>query len=348
MTMRLKQLFIFVLVTLAVASCYNRSTPAGSEQTGTADSTQVDSVLAELNRKILEDPANYIHYLNRAQYYGNKELYDQAFADIQRALAADSTRDDVYLYKGELHWFRQNVAGAYEEYKNCLKHNDKNTDCLLKKASIDIVLKNYDIAIKHINDALRQNEYLPYAYYLKGRLYRATGDTTNAFSSYQTAIERDPKYYDAYVEVGLLMAQQKHDLALEYYNQAIALKPQSIEAMYNKAMFLQETGFRDVTRYRNAFRIYDEILKLDPNWAAAHFNKGFIYLEYMQQYDSASVEFTNAITLLPEYTSAWYNRGLSYESLGKDKQAEADYRKALELKPDYTEAARALSRVLKE
>jgi tetratricopeptide (TPR) repeat protein len=279
---------VFVLM-LALAACYQKPKTTQTNPTENTGTPAVDSSLTALNQRILDDPGNYIHYLNRAKYYGEKENYELAFLDISRALEIDSTKDDVYLYKGELHWFRQEVNSAYDEYKKCLGFNDKNTDCLLKKAAIDIVLKNYETAVGHINTALKENELLPYAYYLKGRMYRQVGDTTLAFSSYQTAIEIDPNYYDAYIELGLTYAARKHPLALEYYNQAIAIKPQSIEALYNKAIFLQETGHLDGKRYRQAFGCYDEILKIDNSWAAAHFNKGYVYLEYLQQYDSAAL-----------------------------------------------------------
>jgi tetratricopeptide (TPR) repeat protein len=110
-------------------------------------------------------------------------------------------------------------------------------------------------------------------------------------------------------------------------------------------MYLQETGFRKKERYQEAFKCYDEILKIDPKFVAAHFNKGFVFLEYLQQYDSAAHYFSNALTIFPGYYQAYYNRGLCNESMNKKAEAEADYRRALSIQPDYTEAAVALNRI---
>jgi len=207
-------------------------------------------------------------------------------------------------------------------------------------------LGNYDVAREQINAALKQNEYNPYAYYMRGRLYKTLGDTSLAASSYKTAIEVDPDYYDAYVEVGLLYAAQKNELAKEYYNSAIAIRPRNIEVWYNKAMYLQETGFRKKDKYAEAFACYDTILKIDGNFVAADFNKGFIWLEYLQNYDSAAYYFTRAVNTYPQYFQAYFNRGLCNESLNKKKEAESDYRQALALSPGYDEAAKALNRLL--
>ncbi|MBX7051931.1 MAG: tetratricopeptide repeat protein [Flavobacteriales bacterium] len=349
----MKSHWLFFLVFLTIISftaCHNNggnpSDAGGNGGNGTNNQTETpDSVLEELNRLIAQDPNNYLNYLNRAKYFGDHDKFTAAMDDIRRAIAIDSTKADIYLYKGILLFDHEKVSEAYEEYKNCLRFDAQNTDCMLKKAGIDIVLGNYDVSRELINEALKINEYNAYAYYLRGRLYKTIGDTGLAASSYKTAIEVDPDYYDAYIEVGLLYAAQKNDLANEYYSSAIQIKPRSIEAWYNRAMFLQENGIKKKNRYKDALTCYDSILRIDPKFVAAEFNKGYVWLEYLANYDSSAFYFSRAIASYPQYYQAYYNRGLSFESLGKKKEAEQDYRAALSIKPDYSEAAIALNRV---
>jgi len=322
-----------------------RNTEAHALDAQSDSLAQLDSVLRALNQRIIDSPNDYNAYLDRARYWGDRDMFPNAYTDILRAIGIDSTKADIYLLRGELHFNQEKVKEAYDDYTICLRYDSLNVKGLLKKTGIDIVLGNYDVARVQLNSAIKVNEYEPEAYYLRGRLYKTMGDTNLASSSYKTAIEVDPNYYDAYIEVGLLYANQKSDLAKEYYTSAISIRPRSIEAWYNKAMFLQETGFRKKERYQEAFTCYDEILKIDPKFVAAHFNKGFVFLEYLQQYDSAATYFTNAVSIFPGYFQAYYNRGLCNESLNKRNDAEADYRQALALKPDYTEAAIALSRI---
>jgi tetratricopeptide (TPR) repeat protein len=338
---------IFSLALMAMACGPKNSSANGSEQGENASAT-ADSALMALNKRIADDPENFQNYLDRAKYYGSKQQYALALKDLDRALLADSTKGSIYLYKGEVMFLQENVKGAYDQYANCLRFEANNTECLLHKAELDIILKNYDVAMTHINDALKQDDHLAKAYYLKGRLYTATGDTTLSASSYQTAIEVDPDYYDAYIEVGLLYAAKKHKLAEEYYNSALQVKPKSVEAWYNKAMFFQESGYLDPTRYTKAFACYDTILKIDPKFSAAQFNKGYINLVYLKKYEEAIKDFTNATAIFPQYFQAYYNRGLAEEKLGHKKEAETDYRMSLAIQPNYDDAAKALSRVLGE
>lgn len=337
---------IFIIAIASFWSC-NENNATAEQSIPAAPELKFDSTLFQLNSKIEADPSNFKNYLDRAEYFAEIANYVDALKDIERAIAIDSTQGEIFLKKGNIHAKMLDEKTAYKDYTQCILLDSKNTDCILKKAYLDIVLKNYPLALSLINDALRINETLPYAYYLKGKLYKETGDTTLACSSYQTAIEVDPGYYEAYIEAGLLFHGRKHELAKEYYRSAIEVRPTSVEPWYNLAMYLQETGYKKNANYKEAFACYDSILKIDPKFAAAPFNKGYIYLEYLQQYDSAAVYFSKAIELYPKYFQAYYNRGLSNESMEKRSEAESDYRMALNIKPDYTEAARSLDRLLK-
>ena len=347
--MRILSILISFCSLLSMHSCdgmQQQSKSNTSELEAQADSiAQLDSLLRTINQRIIDNPNDYTAYLERARYWGDRAMFPNAYTDILRAIGIDSTKSDIYLLRGELYFKQEKVKEAYDDYSTCLRFDSLSVQGLLKKTGIDIVLGNHDVARRQLNTALRVNEFEPEAYYLRGRLYKTMGDTDVSASSYKTAIEVDPDYYDAYIEVGLLYAAKKSDLAKEYYTSAIGIRPRSVEAWYNKAMYLQETGFRKKERYKEAFTCYDEILKIDPTFVAAHFNKGFVFLEYMQQYDSASHYFSNAVNIFPGYFQAYYNRGLCNESLNKRAEAEADYRKALAIQPDYTEAAIALSRI---
>jgi tetratricopeptide (TPR) repeat protein len=341
---------IIVIAMMGISSC-NQGTAIDSNGKNTAadngNETGIDSPLAAINQRIKTNPNSHEGYLERAKYYGEKKQYGLAYEDIRRALDVDSTKGDIYLLRGQLQFEQELIKDAYASYQQCLSHEATHEECLLRKSEIDIVLGNYNIAREHLNQVLQQNEFNAEAYYIRGRMYKALKDTNLAASSYKTAIEVDPNYYNAYVEVGLLYANQKSELAKEYYNSAIELRPKSVEALYNKGMFLQETGRKNPQRYREAFACYDSIIKIDSRFSAAYFNKGYIYLEYLNKYDSAAYQFTNAIGVHPRYYQAYYNRGLCYESLNKPNDAEADYRTALSIEPTYTEAALSLERVLR-
>lgn len=319
-------------------------TDPGSTEPGDA-APPADS-LAWFNDRVADAPNAPGVYLERAAFQERNQRNGEAIADLGRALALDSTLLDDRHWLGELRFGVQDFEGAVREWEGVLRQNQDHVPSLLSLARVDLLLRSYDKALVRINDALRVDDRLEEAYFLKGRMYLETGDTATAASSFQTVVEVAPERYDAYIQLGLLYAAAHDDLALEYFRTARILRPNSIEALYDEAIFLQEHGKMDATRYGAALALYDRILALDTANASAAFNKGFVYLEYLAEYDSAAFWFDEAIDRLPYYHQAHYNKGLALESLGRTEEALAAYNAALSYDPAYTPAAVAKGRVL--
>ena len=103
--------------------------------------------------------------------------------------------------------------------------------------------------------------------------YKETGDTTRAISSIRTAVGTGPFLSTMpSFSWGLLHAAIDDDLALQYYNTALELRPRSVEPS-NKGMFAQEHGQDSL-----ALACYDRIREIDPRNATAWYNAGWVRL----------------------------------------------------------------------
>ncbi len=335
-----KSLYFLIALSLALFAC-NDTAPQNE-----ASQQEQLSPLDSLNDAIVASPLKARLYLERGTIYLEEGKPGKALLDFDQAIEIDPNFDLAIFKKGELLYANTQYKEAMLEYQRCLEVNPENVDCLLKSAEMNIHLQQYGKAVDDINTALRIDDQLPFAYYMKGRIYKETGDSSLAVSSYQTAVEVDPSYYEAYIEAGLLYAAAGSDLALEYFNTAMDLKPRSVEAKYATAYYLQESFAKDTARVSDAKELYQEILEIDPNNAAAAFNQGFIELEYRMNYRKALEHFSLAVDLFPQYYQAYYNRGLCHESLDERNLALADYDKALSIEPTYTPAALGKGRIL--
>lgn len=82
--------------------------------------------------------------------------------------------------------------------------------------------------------------------------------------------------------------------------------------------------------YKKQIALYTKLISLDPNLAAAYYNRSYVYDE-MGEYSEALADINKAIELNPVDARSYCNRGIVYGHLG-DMQAElADYNKAIEL-----------------
>ena len=336
----------YALVLFALFISLSACDDNNKDQNTSTGEEMINNELSLLDQEILDSPNELLPYFNRAKYFAGRNMGEKALEDFNRALRIDSTNTDVLFAKGELLFGYRDFEKAFEMYKKCNLSEPENVPCLLKNAEMNVHLRQYRKALEQINSALKINDQLAKAYYIKGRIYKETGDSSLAVSSYQTAIESDPSYYDAFIEAGLLYSEARSDLAIEYFNTAMELKPNSVEAVYAQAYYLQNSGLSDTARFSQADQLYQRILEIDPGNATAHFNQGFIDLEYRQNYRAASQHFSNAIELYPDYSQAFYNRGLCHESLDERNLALADYEKALEIDPTFNGAALAKSRML--
>ncbi len=318
---------------------------SSTESQGEGEPPAADT-LALLNAQILNSPLEADGYANRAEFHLRRGEIGAALEDLELVVQADSTRIEERHTLGQLRFDVRDFEGAVREWEGVLNVNHNHTPSLLSLAQVDVLLRAYEPALKRINAALQVDNRLDDAYFLKGRLYLETGDTVKAASSFQTASEVNPDRYDAFIQLGLLRAAADDDLALEYFRTARSLRPQSIEALYDEAIFLQEHAKIDTGRYTLALNLYDRILELDNANASAAFNKGYIHLEYLTDYEQAELWFKEAISRLPQYHQAHYNLGLAIESQGRNREALEAYNAALKIDPAYTPAAIAKGRIL--
>ena len=290
---------------------------------------------------ILNNPQDPKAYAARAEFKLKNGDATGAIADWDLALRADSNYAPAWEMQAEVLYQLRQFEPCLDKLENCLERFPDDVACLMRRAEFAIHLNQYEDAFDWLNSALRVDDQLHEAYWMKGRIYEATGALEKAQSSYQTAVEVNPNFFDGFITLGIFLASQQDPLAEEYYRSAMELRPNAVEPHYNVAIFLQDSG-----RYQEALKLYQKILELDSQNATASYNQGFIHLEYLQAYDSAAFWFGEAIERLPYYHQAFYNRGLSLESMGQIQRALDDYTEALRLKPDYTAAAKAKERAL--
>ncbi len=338
MTMKNRILVGIAIAASLIAGCSGNETTSEKGQGSVADSTQI--AIAEISEKIGANPNDAALLIERAKLFQIAGNYKAGFEDASKAVGIDSSKAPYWLEYGKTAFAVENYLRSEQGYMNCVRLDNKNTDCLIKLAEFYLFRSNPKMALDFANQALKIDVNLARPYFIKGWTYMMAGDTGLASTSYQTAVELDPNFYDAYIQLGILASDAKKDVSLDYSNSAIAIRPTTIEAYYFKGTFLQNRG-----RNEEAIQTYREIIAVDSMYAQAWYNIGYIKLTRENKPDSAIDFFSKAISVDKNYAEAYYNRGYCKELTGEKAKAANDYKLSLGLRNDFTLAKEGLARV---
>jgi tetratricopeptide (TPR) repeat protein len=343
----MNRLFPISVLLLILIACGDQNTSSQDQQNQTKQETQQvksgefeDSTLLDLNEKIRADINNPDLYLERAERHLELENPKAAVADIGRAFGIDSTYLPTLIAQASYLAKRGEVNSGLNILERAKSLYPEESDVYTALSEVFLIARNSELSLKNADLAIKYNMYNAKAYYLKGYNFLELGDTSKAISSYQTAIEQDPNYFEPYLELGLLFSAQNDPLALQYYENALQVRPDDRLTLYSKGMYEQEHEL-----YNEAIQTYFRAVKKYPNFKEAYHNLGYIHMYYLKLYREAIPYFTDAIEVAPKYYQAYYNRGYSFELMGDINNAAKDYRKALSIRPDYTLAAEGLNRL---
>lgn len=321
-----RKLFSFILILSLIFSCQNSSNK--EEKIQNKENAKDEFTL--LNDEIAANPNNATLYFKRSQIFMEKKNIKQAFEDITKAVSIDSTKADYFLLLADASFKGLQIQKAIDAYVKAISIAPKSLEAHMKLSELYLYLKAYPLCLTEANEALKIDKNIAKAYFIKGFAYKEMADTIKAISSFQTAVEMQTEYYDAYIQLGNIEAARKHKIALQYYNSAIQLQPNSTEALYNRGLLFQNMGMIE-----KAAEDYFLILKIDNTYSNAYYNLGYIDLAYVKDYKSAITHFTDAIRVNNQYAEAFYNRGVAFELSGDEKSAEKDYRQALNILPTF-------------
>jgi len=354
--LRMKQahfLYLFigwiVLAVMAGITGCRQNSPA-SEQQNQADAAEdttaemsINNIpqIKQLTQRISQDSANAQLYFLRGSVYAKANAPNLAAADFYRALAIDSVNSLYYLAAAEVFFTKTDLKTAIRllEKAQALLPDSMNIKTELGKYYYYV--QQYEPAVETLQKVIAAQPNNAAALFWTGMTYRDKNETDKAIDYLKKATKFDPDFYNGYMVLANLLAQKNNPDALTHYNKALAIDSLSIEALYGKALFLQNTG-----KTKDALDTYRKIVLIEPQYPDAHYNTGYIYYN-QNDYETALKNFNIAIRVSPAYAKAYYMRGLCAEKLGKTADAKTDFLSALKFDPKLTLAEEALNRVNK-
>ena len=163
------------------------------------------------------------------------------------------------------------------------------------------------------------------AYYSRSLVYCELGDYDHALEDVNRAVELAPDSADAYVQRGTVYSRKTNEKsALADYEKAIELDPENGFAHY-----IRGAAYCNAKRWRDAIVYFNRALQLGCKWPYVYLERGRARFA-TDDITGAIADFSVAIELDPKFGQAFYRRALVYRAAGKNKEAQADLRRARE------------------
>jgi TolB-like protein/Flp pilus assembly protein TadD len=190
--------------------------------------------------------------------------------------------------------------------------------------------------------------------YLKGRYFfgkRTVEDLKRAIDYFNQALAKDPNYAPAYAGIAdsyVLLPEYSNESSTELYPKARAAAEKALAIDNDLAEAHVSLGLLHGADFNlnPSKREFERALKLNPNYAAAHYFLGLTVLAPLGQLDQALAELKRAVELDPFSAIMNTNFGLCYILARRYPEAIAQLRKATELDPNFSQAHVFLGRAL--
>ena len=261
---------------------------------------QVGSAMIDINKSLQLDPNNVDVYLMLANVYYLLGDENNINITLNRAAEIDPNDTRPLVKLGELNLLRQNynVAAAYID--KALKTQPFNPNAYFVKGMYFIIaqqdtanaLMNFQLATEQderFYDPVEQicriyaAQQPPYAldYLRKAQrmfpdkansryelaLYlQSHGEPEEALRHYDTLLLQQPENYIVLYNIAYVnfVYLDNNDVALDYFNRALELNPNYLDAYFNKGRVLEQKG-----DYAQALGVYKDVLQRQPNYQLA-------------------------------------------------------------------------------
>src|SRR5260370_32378916 len=231
------------------------------------------------------------------------EAFDNAKASLKKANSPDPLSVTPLLTLAKLYELQRRWADAEREFQAAISLAPKSTMPRIALAGLYLAQGQESLAEKVLTDANQQLSDDPAAYRMLGDYYLSRGENAKAVA-----------------EFGALSSVHQNDL--------------TVKKTYIQLLISNK-------RIDEANQLNDAILKKTPQDAEALILKGQIQLR-QRKVDESVQSFEQALKYTPENAMGHYQLGVAFQQKGSTQQAKSEGRQADRLRPNLSEACRAL------
>jgi tetratricopeptide (TPR) repeat protein len=226
--------------------------------------------------------------------YLKEENYKAAINLAKEIINKDRGNIEVHYYLAEAYYQQSRYDIALAEFKFAEKSGsydkiderklrERLAELYNKTNEIDEALKEYILLTKKYSD---DHEY----FFQVGELFEQKNMTSHAVKYYTEAVNLNPNYIPALLNLGVLLFKLKNFMGAESYLQkAVYKEPENYKGFFYLGMIEKAEA-----NYKNALKYFEKALKDKEYKIKSLMERGIIYI-YQKKYDEAIIELDRAL-----------------------------------------------------
>lgn len=260
----------------------------------------LSAALEDLTTAIELAPEEYDYYIHRSNTAIKTGDLQSAKKDASNAIKLEPQKASLYAHRAGISVMMSELEAAHRDFSTAIRLDPDYSLYYMHRAEVNDKLGKAQLALSDMDKAIQLNPTHVRYIGMKAEYAMSAGDTVLAKQSFLKAIDINPDWYKPYAQMGILLGEENDaNKALEYFNKAI--------------------------------EVYDE--SSQKELAILYNNRGTIYGK-ANKYDLAVNDFTAAVRIFPTFADAYSNRAFAKLKLGRQKEAELDCTRALQLDPN--------------
>jgi serine/threonine-protein kinase len=278
--------------------------------------------------------------------YENKRDYEGAVNALRQAIRLNPKNADAYYHLGRVLNRQHKADEAIAALRQAIELDPKKAaNAYMGLGTILCYTKHdYEGGIRAFRRVIALVPNGATGHQRLGKALFNHGKIDEAITSYRQAIKLAPKVAKAYLDLGFILCDHKHDYqgAGKIFRQATTLEPESALAHHRLGYALSMQGKLD-----EAITCFRKTIGLDPRNARAYYDLGLV-LRKQGKLDEAVAAFRQAVMIDPKYAGAHDQLGWALRLQGKLDEAVLSCRKSIELQPREANFHNSLGVALKD
>ena len=278
----------------------------------------------------LQNPSqeNYINIYSELAI--QSKSYKEAISHLQKLLSDNGESSNLKANIGILH----HASGDSVKGKNILRDlfdkKELNAQYSLSLFEIYFDIKDNISAAKISDEIITSFPEDWRGYYSRSLVFMDEDEYKSAINILDPISETFSNIFSIQYILGLCYSRIKmSDEAINFYNRALIIRPNSINVLHSIAIL-----YDDIGEWVKSDKIYDQLIKNNPNDAQAYNNYAYSLVERNKDLQRALSYAKKAVKLEPENPSYLDTIGWAYYKMNDIKKARAFIEQSIEIEGD--------------